>query len=302
MRRYALLGVALLATGCEGLLFEPAFVSSGPEVQFAFGDPVGAPAYGDFTSVLQEVRQVRFLFTQKGQTRDTTAGARFVDGELLARVRLRAEEASGWLEIQMELQLLSEGVLFRGLSLVQANSVAPRVVLEVVPVATFLDVFPTTHLFTALGDSLTMTGTARFLTRDVIVGAELLWSSPDPTLIEVVTGGRVVARGNGDVLLQASTLGATRIAALRVFQTVTTLTGVAPSDTTITNGRTFRLRPFGTDPRGSPLLPGANVTYQATGSVVVDPGGTVRAVSIGTGRVEAVLGTARYRTNVTVGP
>ncbi|MFW6206935.1 MAG: hypothetical protein ACOC5J_03270, partial [Gemmatimonadota bacterium] len=116
-----MLVVGLFALGgCDALIVDPA--SSGVEstIQFTFHDsPTSVvEGAGDPTDVIARVDEIQFRFLRGDEARDTTARGRFSSGTLKARVRLRPEEATGWLEVQTELRT-TRRPLFRGHTLLQ---------------------------------------------------------------------------------------------------------------------------------------------------------------------------------------
>lgn len=293
----ALAGLTWIS-GCDALLVEPR-VSPDPDVALSITASANAEDdFGDLTGVLAKIERVSFRFVTSDTVRDTLVAARLVDGGLQARVTIHADEARGWLEIRADL-LGGPGSLFTGRALLETLPVVPTVRMAITPVASTVIGGPTPSLLTALGDTASLDGAVIFATGDTIHGARIEWSSEDPSIMEVV-GDRAISRGNGRAMLTASALGATRTWSVDVRQVPVSLTGVAPSDTTVAVGETFRARAFGADRNGYPLLPGADASWAATGAVTVGEYGLVTALSTGTGQVEAVLGAARPSMTVTV--
>jgi len=304
MRRRMLvltLAGALSLGACDLLMVDPDTAGSGLALSFSFHDASGdSTFYGDLTPVLEKVHRIRFRFTREGTARDTTVAGRMLGSELQARVLLHAEETMGWLEIRADLLSQQQRVLFTGQTLTQGASAAPTAHVDLVPVAETIEIpFAVLH-FTGIGDTIRIRATAQFATGDPIEGAVIRWTSESPNIVEMLADGSAVSRGNGTARVFGESLGASVMRGLTVAQVPARFTGVAPADTTLTVGESFILRPFGEDVSGSPLLPGAEMGWIATGAVSVDDRGKVLGVSPGTGTVEAVLGTVRHEARITV--
>lgn len=294
--------VALLgAWACDSLLVDPQPADGEPSVQFAFSGALAASAYGDMTAVLEQVRIVQFRFTRDGASRDTAVWVRAEDGQLEARVQLHDEEAMGWLEVEAVLALEYGQALFRAHSVVQGLAASPLLRAELEPVIDRLEM-STPAPFTALGDTAEVTVSAQFATGDPLVGVVFEWSSDDASVAEVVGEGTIVSRGNGATSVVAAALGVEGRRPAIVAQVPASLTGVAPSDTTISVGESFRMRPFGQDANGFPLLPGAALDWNASGSVAVDSLGTVIGQTTGPGSLEATFGPVSHAAQVAVTP
>ena len=288
--------------GCDALLVDPAPQHSLADVRLALtqGD-AAQTSYGDLTGPLQAVRYARFELLRDGGTRDTVAGARVDDGTVSVRLILRPEEARGWLTIQAELWSGNQLPLFRGNGLLQAYELAPATTIGLTPVAGY--VVPTAvQTLSALGDTVALSGQVQFANAIPIPGAVIQWETVNPTIAEVVQGDRLVPRSNGTTMVRGSALGATGQTVVVVRQTAVSLTGVGPADTTVAVGASFRARPFGQDPDGFPLLPGAAVEWSARGVVSVNSQGMVTAQSAGSGFVDATLGNVVHTAQVTVTP
>jgi len=303
MRRLGLaLVLAAIAYGCDSLLVEPAPLNE-VEVALAITGP-DAPEYGDLSPGLAAVTSVRFHFVHEGGTRDTVFEARPRADQLFVRVGLRAEETVGWLEI--EAALLMEGEegpepLFRGLGLVDGFEIVPTVSIELRPVASRIDI-PYVPPLTSLGDTVQLPAIVRFANDSIIEGAPVAWESEDPTVLEVLAGGRIVSRSNGAATLVARSLEAVSERDIGVRQTPVQMHGIGPADTTVTVGATYQARLFGLDANGYPLLPGANVQWSGTGAVSTYGDGTVTANSAGMGTVSARYSFSVYTAQVTVLP
>jgi hypothetical protein len=297
----ALLGAAVFLAGCEALLVEP---MPAPEARFSFETTSQAvAAYGDLEPILEGVGSVQFRFVSGEHVRDTTVEARYDEHSLTARLTLRPEEAVGWLDVQATLRMAGTGyALFRGRALVQTYRTAPSAELAVEPVALTVEITPSSRTIRSLGDTLQLTAEVVSATGHVIEGAPVDWASLDLDVIEMLPDGRAIPRGNGTVTVRASSLGSQILRAYNVSQTVARFTGFGPPDTTIAVGDAFQLRPYGEDPDGFPLLPGADVPWVAGGSVSVGPTGTVTTATPGAGWVEVSIGGVLHRMDVTVTP
>jgi hypothetical protein len=299
MRLLGCLALIPALAACDAMLVDPAPAAEA-EVSFAVVAPAGAPAFGDLSNVVAQVENVRLTIIANGESREVWASTRLDRGALKVRTRLGLEEATGWVEIRADLYYDEFRPLFRGQALFNASDIATDIRFEIIPVASRIVLSgggtTSTYGFDALGDTLVLTASARFVTNDVIEGAVIQWTSTDPA-VEIVLGDRAVSRRNGGSAVVAAALGAEASRLVIVRQAATTLVGLAPSDTTVSLGQSFHARPLGTDPNGFALLPGAGVTYTANGSVTVS-NGIVTASSLGTGYAQ----TGPWRINVTVVP
>lgn len=293
-----ILGVA----GCDALFVDLEPVGTDMEIRLTLTEHVQSQtSFGDLTGPLSAVRFARFRFVSGEAARDTVVAARFDGSSIEARVTLLGSETRGWLEIQAELLMGSQQVLFRGHALLQAHELAPHASIDLSPVAERVAAVLPLSL-TALGDTVPLNGQVQMANGHAILGTVITWAALDPSVAEVVGGDRLVSRSNGSTTLTASALGATSAYVLVVRQTPVILTGIGPADTTVSSGSSFQARPFGEDRNGFPLLPGARVVWSAIGVVNVDSLGNVSASSAGLGFVEATLGADLHSARVTVTP
>jgi hypothetical protein len=277
--------------------------TAGPELQLSLVPAATSHdvTYGDLIGGLGPVRQVQFRFINEGVARDTLVRALREGSELHLRVLLRPEEAVGWLEVIAELQLEGGAPVFSGHGLVNARPAIPRATIELVPIASEI-AGGGIPAFTALGIATTPAALAMFASGFPIEGARIDWTSDTPDVVEVVGGSQLVSRNNGSAIVTASSLGAVREYAISVGQVPAVLTGVGPADTTVSLGSTFQGRPFGQDANGHPLLPGAAVTWTASGAVSVDPRGVVTANGVGVGSIGVTANATSHYSQVTVVP
>lgn len=279
--------VSTIVAGCDALLVDPSETgAAGPELSIV---AAGAGDYGDLSPVFAKVELARFDITSSAGTRDTTVAVRLDDGALTARMRLRVDEARGWVEVRAA--LIGEGEqLFEAELLDYAYGVASERTLSVTPVVGAILSGPAWPVMTAIGDTFVVQSQTLFGTGDTLSGVEVQWGSEDPGLVEVLGADRLVARSNGMLTMTGTALGKETSRLLTVAQVPVDVTGVAPTDTTIAVGETFYLRPFGQDVNGHPLLPGAMLAWTATGGVVVNEFGFVRGASPGPATVEVTFG------------
>ena len=294
--------LALLATGgCDALMVEPA-APEGIEVQLQVGPPDSPAQYGDFAHILAQVTRVRLTLIEGGSARDTVIPATFEGSTLRVRADLRPNEGHGWVELQARLSVPTGEAVFSGRSLLQTYRTSPKVVVQLVPVAATLLMPDDYPVQTALGDTIAFTAHAVFATGDTIHGAPVSYATRTPTVLELLDGARAVSRANGLGIVESSSLDVTVFRVVTVRQNVARLTGVGPGDTLLSVGDTFRARPFGEDPNGFPLLPGANVAWSGGGSVAVREDGRVAALTVGDGFVDVGSGSVSHRALVTVVP
>ncbi len=145
----------------------------------------------------------------------------------------------------------------------------------------------------AIGETLTLTATARDAGGGPIAGTAVTWSSSSPA-VATVAGGVVTAVGNGTATISATAGSATGTATVTVQQVPARLQLTAPGDTLRALGDTVRLAASALDARDNPVA-GVAVTWSssAPGVVTVDPaGGLATAVAEGSTVVRASAGSA----------
>jgi hypothetical protein len=300
--RLALAATALSCfLGCDTFLVEPA--ASPVEARFSFEPALAPPGvtYGDLMGGLGPVRKIAFRFIHDGITRDTVVSALRAGTSVHSRLLLRAEEARGWLEIQALLLLENDAAVFSGRGLVNSFALSPRATIELTPIAAEI-LGPDPDPFVALGDTFTIAAYPLFASGLEIEGARIEWVSAVPEIMEIVGTDRWVPRSNGQTIVTASSLGATRAYAVTVGQIPFLLSGVGPQDTTVTLGDSFQARPFGEDANGFPLQPGAGVFWDAGGAVTVTPEGMVTATALGVGSISASYSATSRSAQITVVP
>lgn len=296
----ALAPLLVLQLACEALLVEPS--PDGREVRIQMGLSESSTASTGPEVLLEQmanVDEIQLRFSRPGYARDTTVSSAFRDGRIRARIRLRPEEAHGWLNVEAELRDRRRP-LFEGSGVLRVSAVSPVLGVEITPVPATVDIGPVPEVMTALADTVALEAVVRFHFGAPIEGAEVLWSSEDGDVLEIVSDSLLVSRANGTTRVHASSGGAQGARTIRVSQVPVRMTGVGPSDTTITVGETFQLRPFGEDGNGRPLLPGADIPWVPSGPVSVNAAGLVTGTAAGSGSVHVDFESETYETLVTV--
>lgn len=169
-------------------------------------------------------------------------------------------------------------------------------------VATSVTVSPTIAGMTFLGDTRTFTATALDARGNAIAAGLIAWSSSDPTIATVTSGGVATGRGRGTVTITAAVGTKTGSATLLVAQ-VPADVALAADRTTMRQGTTQQLRGTVVDAGGSPI-PGSAVTYTTSDASVVSvsTGGIATAVGPGRATITGSAGNARATVTITVVP
>lgn len=236
-----------------------------------------------------------------GEARDTVLPIVNDDGTARFRLLVTPQELRDGLTLEVELRTGATS-LFDGEGTTAGTSgPAPTISVALRPVTSRIFVSATPMDVDALGDTATLTADARMGTGLSIPGASIEWRTSDSEVLSILPGNRITPRANGRAILTATSGGTEANLSYVIRQNPANLVGAAPADTTVSVADAYQLRLLGEDPRGFPLLVGANVTWTATGTVTVDDEGYVTPTSEGVGSVTAsTTGGVAYTVYVTV--
>jgi hypothetical protein len=152
-------------------------------------------------------------------------------------------------------------------------------------------VFPASDTLSSIGDTLALSAPAYDAYDIPIGGTAPLWSSSDTAVAAFVAPGRLVARGNGQVVVRAIVDNDTGSGSVVIIQRLAQLQ-ISPS-TLVLNALTAEstVVAVGLDARGNALGPvPVSWTSEASTIATVTPGGRIRGVDNGTTSVRALSG------------
>jgi plastocyanin len=145
-----------------------------------------------------------------------------------------------------------------------------------------------TSPITAIGDSRTLSVSVRDANNVVIPGAPVSFATSNASVVTVSGAGNVVATGNGDATITATSGSATGQVQVTVAQR---LSSVTLATTPVVMGATAQLTPAAQDSRGNVITGATGFTItSATPSVaVVNAAGLLTAIGPGTANLTASL-------------
>ena len=169
------------------------------------------------------------------------------------------------------------------------------------PVATTVEVSPSTAELSALGATVQLSATVRDENGNVMAGAAVAWASSPAEVATVDANGLVAAVGNGQATVTATSGAASGSAIVTVAQAPSTV-AVTPASVEFTAiGETAQLTAEVQDPNGNAIAD-APVSWVSEDESVatVDESGLVTAVADGATTVAAISGGADGEAAVTV--
>jgi uncharacterized protein YjdB len=175
--------------------------------------------------------------------------------------------------------------------------------LVTVSLVSSIAVVPGQPVLTALGDTLSLTATARDAAGAAVGGITFSWSSSDSTVARVTPLGAVIARRNGTTTVNATAYGKTGSATVTVQQRAAHLTTDVTSLRFGTLSRTASLAASVEDARGNPMA-GGGISWSSADATIatVDGAGLVTALRAGSTTVSATLDALRADVAVNVVP
>ena len=197
--RAATAAMAVLALGgCDLLMTEPAERPPDLAVSFAFEDA----AAGGTEAAFDRVNRVFLRFTRKdGATRDTVVRLQNEDGVARARLAVEADERIEGLGIYAVLAVGDVG-LFEGATIVRIQSgTTTTAEVPLVPIPALVQADRPNATYARVGDTLRLSSAVLFASRDTIPNAVGVWSSADPAIVAIASGGLSVARAVGQTVL-----------------------------------------------------------------------------------------------------
>ena len=164
-----------------------------------------------------------------------------------------------------------------------------------------ITITPTSATLTAIGEAVQLRATVRDANNNLLVGANVSWSSSNSVVADVSSTGLVTARSNGTATITATSGGRTATAIITVAQLPNTIV-ITPSSATLgAIGETVQLRATVKDEKAQ-TVPGANVTWQSSNPAVasVNSSGRVTAWGDGTAIITATSGSRTATAAITV--
>lgn len=169
------------------------------------------------------------------------------------------------------------------------------------PVATTINVSPSTGAFVALGETLQLSASVLDQNGEPLADATVTWTSSDPAVATVNASGLVTAAGNGNARVTASSGGASGNAAVTVAQEIVGMDVAPTSQTLVSFGETLQLSARPLDANDN-LIVDIGVAWSSADEAVatVDADGLVTAVANGSADITATAGQFSATAAITV--
>jgi len=175
------------------------------------------------------------------------------------------------------------------------GSKADTCLAKVTNVPTAIDITPATRAYTSLGDVDTVPLTVTNARGAALPRGAVSWTSDDPLIARVTSGGIVTARDTGETVVRATSGAVTDSVVVTVQNLPASIViGSPPVDTLTALGQMLALPVEVRNARGA-LIAGFPVAWRSTNRVAVDtvrPTGEALAVGWGTTRLIATAGGA----------
>ena len=151
-------------------------------------------------------------------------------------------------------------------------------------------VTPAAAALAALGQTQLFAAVARDANGNVVPGQAFTWTSDNPLIARIDTGGVVTAVANGGATITATAAGVAGSAALTVAQVVTAVV-VSPPTASLLVGLTQQFTAVAQDANGN-VVPGQTFTWASDQPLLanVDVNGLATALAIGTAIITATTG------------
>ncbi len=172
-----------------------------------------------------------------------------------------------------------------------SGNASANVPVTVMQSATRIVITPQSAILTAVGETVKLSSTARDQNGNQIPGAQVTWSSNDPSVASVDTQGVVTAASNGTVRITASSGNASASVPITVMQSAVRIV-IEPMSATLTAiGESVSFTAAVHDQNANPV-PGARVTWSSSDPAVarVNEDGRVTAVRHGSVEITATSG------------
>lgn len=156
------------------------------------------------------------------------------------------------------------------------------------PVATTITISPGTATFASFAETVQLSATVEDQRGDTMTGVSVTWTSRDPAVVTVTSGGLVTAAGNGTTTVEAAVGEAAGTATMTTEQRPAEVRVSSALDTLVAIDDTVRLSAESFDANGHPVV-GAAFTWASDDEAVltVAAAGLVTATGPGSARVTA---------------
>ena len=160
------------------------------------------------------------------------------------------------------------------------------------PVATTITISPGTATFASIGETVQLAATVHDQHGDSMTDVSVTWTSRDPAVVTVTSGGLVTAAGNGTTMVEAAAGEAAATATMTTAQQPADVRVSSALDTLVAIDDTVRLSAEAFDANGHPVE-AAVFTWASDDEAVltVDAAGLVTATGSGSARVTAATDT-----------
>lgn len=158
--------------------------------------------------------------------------------------------------------------------------------------ATWVGLSPAVDTATAIGDTIHLAATVTDKNGTALIGATITWSTDNPRVATVISGGRVIARASGVATITATVGDLLARSRVVVRQLVDTVRIGGDSAIAVAEGDRFPLDARGIDANGHPV-PRRAVRWRTSDSAVayVDSSGAVVGASLGKAVLTATVDT-----------
>ena len=153
------------------------------------------------------------------------------------------------------------------------------------PVATRIDITPSSVTISAIGDTVQLTARIFDQNSNIMSGAMVTWQSSDTQVATVSIGGLVSAAGNGSATITARLGNATATIAVTVSQSASSIVIEPASATLISLSEKVQLRATVKDGNGQPVSD-ASVTWKSSDTAVATVSAQGLVTAMGNGRIE----------------
>ena len=170
-----------------------------------------------------------------------------------------------------------------------AGSGADSALIVVTPKEFMLDVQPSAAIV-AVGDTINFKATLRSNTGDIVVVNNLTWRSSDTSAARFVSGGSLVGKDEGELLVSAESVNGRGEGSVKVFRTPVASVTITPGTANVTKGEQLQLIVSLRDQQGR--LTEDNVTFGSSdySKATVNQDGLVKGLAAGTVVITATSG------------
>jgi hypothetical protein len=290
IRTRAALAALLVAAGaaaCADLLAPPADLPAGLAISYDLAPAAQAAAQTGAGRAFDRVDQVR-LRLSRGEAlvlADSFAVTATDASAIRHVVELTLDQAEEELALVVELRWQGRPLFTGAQSVSLARGRQDSAQVGMVPVAAAVSIAPP-GTFRSLGDTVPATAVVTFATGDTVPAAAVAWSGPDAAVVQVLPDGRMVARGEGQGRVVATSGSATVERTVTVRATVAAVT-VLPDSAMLMRADSVRLTATARDARGNALTRALTWSTGNAPVATVGTAGMARGVAPGQAQIRA---------------